>query len=412
MADVSRDAVRAHQDYPSVLATETMYLVAKEEASRLVAPGGEPKNWVPSPAAAGFPEDDVLPPSLFWRDLVSPPGWNSVPRGYGYPGTVHWLYGTGGVGKTALAALFAAQELKAGHRVVWYSFEPQQGLTERLTKSGADPSVMFPPTAEYPGGVPLPMLFHHMPATGVPSDSDIDVMCQSIHNGGITLVVLDAFRGLQSLLAPGTSANDGDAVETVNQRLLVPLARAGAAILVIDHRSKDTSVSGPTGSERKMSAAGVVMRMDKGVAFNRDTDGWASVTVEKDRYAYNSEQDKGIFTMTGGVSGFTERVPSAGASIEAFLADPVANRRKAILDRLRDMPAFYSSSKQLARDLSESGSTSVSTWERDIKKMREEGVVLETADKHLVAKYSGPGDLSDMSSDVRITGPRHGTASS
>jgi hypothetical protein len=349
----SIDQVRQHPNYPDALRAEIETLVARQDAKALLSGGGG-TNWVPH-LAAGFPADDkVNAPSMFMRDADSKPGWNTTEGGYGYPGALHLLFGARAAGKTWLAGLWTVQEMKKEHHVVWYSFEAQRGVTERLTACGA-------------GDETAPFL-HYLPASGAPSDDDILAACAEIRGWPVSLVVLDAMRGLQALLAPGTSANDGDAIETVNQRLLVPFVRAGAAVLLLDHRPKDTANASAFGSERKESMADVVMRMDRGEPFGRDRDGYSTVTVTKDRYGYNTEDNPACFVMSGGEPSFTERVPMPSMSAGAFMSTP-ESRKITVLGKVLACPAQYMRQVQLARDLLEGNGESLATWRRTVRDM-------------------------------------------
>lgn len=388
MVPVTRESVKAHPEWTNTLATEVMYIVAKEEARALLA-GDSYQNWALSPADCGFPVDEVSTPSIFIRDYAPDPGWDGTPRGYGYPGGVHVLYGSRAAGKTWLAALWAAQEMRQGRHVAWYSFEPQRGLTERLMACGA--------TRE---AAPF---FHHKAARGAPPDEAVQQIAGQVELGKFSLVVLDAMRGLQALIAPGSSSNDSDAVELVNQRFLVPIARAGAAVLLLDHRPKDTGNASAVGGERKESMADVVMRLENIRPFNREDDGYSRLTVTKDRYGYNGESDEylGFFTMQSGRPAFSSR--GLLPSVAAFMTpEPVVNYRGKILERLRAFPNHYTTQNQLAGDLVDAEGNSMSKWSRHIKTMIEEGVILKSEGLLKAKEY--PDGVSVLCPDAYVTG--------
>ena len=189
------------------------------------------------------------------------------------PGTVVCLSGHKGGGKSWVAATWAEQEIIAGNHVLWVDFERQaSGLSERFSVLRV-PAHLIDGQVHYADGVLPP----------------VDGMCADIRKwaegGRRVLVVVDAFRGLQATVAPGTSANDGDAVETVYLEVLNPLTEAGATVAVIDHLAKNGN--GTTfGSERKESAADYVLRVEQAEAFSRGRSGYSCVELTKDRYGH------------------------------------------------------------------------------------------------------------------------------
>lgn len=318
-------------------------MIPTEDFERRIAPGGiawqayqdevfaqwakaRARQEVAGGTASGWTADidvmtlaDPAPPCLFWRAND-----DGTYRGYGYPAGLHLLYGARKSGKTMLAFLWAAQLLNAGGGVVWYAFERQQGVRERLALAGARDLSRF----------------RYREASGMPSAAEWAGVCAGVQAAGVSLVVFDAFRGLQAAVTPGTSANDGDAVELVNSRVLVPLQRAGAAVLVIDHQSKDGGGASAFGSERKESMADVVLSVEAKVQFSREREGWSKVTATADRYGFNDDDSPGYLVMIPGHGiQFRHDIP-VDATPAAFMGqaeDAAALRQRQEVRRLREL---------------------------------------------------------------------------
>lgn len=190
------------------------------------------------------------------------------------PNTVTVVSGHRASGKTWLVATWAAQELRAGNHVIWVDFERQSRLLTQKLKALKVPAHVIREQVHYVGGV-IP------PTERLVSD----IKRYTFEGKGRVLVVVDAFRGLQGIVSPGTSANDGDAVEAVYLSVLNPVAAkdAGGTVVVIDHLSKNGD-RGTFGSERKESAADYVIQVEQAEPFARRKSGYSILTVTKDRY--------------------------------------------------------------------------------------------------------------------------------
>lgn len=100
-----------------------------------------------------------------------------------------------------------------------------------------------------------------------------------------TVVVVDSLGELLPLF--GSSSNSADDFTTVHSRVLKPLAKAGACVLVIDHLSKgsDSRTFGPGGTSAKRRAVGgVSLRVRVKDAFTPGKGGSAYLSVNKDRH--------------------------------------------------------------------------------------------------------------------------------
>jgi hypothetical protein len=294
--------------------TEVFHQWARARAKQEVT-GGDASGWTTRIDVATIA--DPAAPALLRRANAD----GSV-RGYGYPGGLHLLYGTRKCGKTMLAVRWAADELLAGYGVLWFSFESQQGIRERLAMAGA--------------GRELWPRFDYRLAGGRPTAETVAAIAASARNAGVSLVVFDAMRGLMRAVAPGTSANDGDAVELVNSDALLPFQRAGIAVLAIDHTSKAGGGASAFGSERKESMADVVLSVELKRQFSRETGGWSAVTATADRYGYNDEDSPGYLVLAPGAGiQFREDIPLTVAPVIA--EDAAAMQQKRELRHLREV---------------------------------------------------------------------------
>lgn len=293
------------------------------------------------------------------------------------PRTVTVLSGHRASGKTWVAAAWSAQVLRAGGHVIWIDFERQNRLLREKFTSLEIPSHMLERQFHYTGGMP--------PIGRLKSD-----VGKWSDGGRQVLVVVDAFRGLQSLVAPGTSANDGDAVENVYLEVLnviVSAARAtgSATVAVIDHLAK-TGVGGTFGSERKESAADYVIKVEQQKVFSRTAAGFSSLEITKDRYGHFSAGD-----MAGYLWMPSKDKAGSGKSIEEYPyvpelrswspADMEAERqaelsqkgtREAVITTLVQEQPFKLSINKLAADLLAGYAehfTSESTAKRAIREM-------------------------------------------
>jgi KaiC/GvpD/RAD55 family RecA-like ATPase len=179
-------------------------------------------------------------------------------------------------GKTWVTATWAAQELRAGNRVIWIDFERQEDeLASKLRQLGI-PAHVMDSQLQYTAVLP--------PAPRLAAD-----VREATENGSHRcLVVVDAFRTLQNLVVPGSTANDGDAVEQVYIEYLTPAQEAGANIVLLDHMSK-AGDKGTFGSERKESAADYVIKVEKVQQFSKLSAGYSSLTVTKARGGHIDE---------------------------------------------------------------------------------------------------------------------------
>lgn len=310
--EVFAETTRGSELYTAELQKQMAVTMAREDVRQFLG-GGASGGWLED---AGIPEN-ADPPSRLFTTTDDCFGAQVPGRCYGYPAAVHWMYGSRASGKTFIGLLWAAQEIAAGREVLWYAFEHQRDMRARLKMCGAEK---------------IDGMFRYRQARGRPSAEDVEKLAAHVRETGTGLVVFDAMRGLMGACAPGASSNDGDAVELVNSGILVPLAAAGASVLVIDHRPKDGATA--IGSERKETLSDVVLAVECKQPFSRDTAGWSQVTVTKDRPGWNGEGDTARLIVRPGALRFEADTAPAATS----KADMEDRRKDAIREALKARP--------------------------------------------------------------------------
>jgi hypothetical protein len=190
-------------------------------------------------------------------------------------GTVTVIMGARSSGKTWVTATWAAQELRADGIVFWLDFERQERLLAAKMHVLGVPEHVLAAQFRYTAQLP-------------PAERLVRDVREAANAGHRVLFVADAFRTLQSRVAPGTSAIDGDAVEQVYVEYLTPVVEAGATVVLLDHMAK-TGGGTVFGSERKESAPDYVIKVEKVVPFGVSERGFSSLTMTKDRYGKTAE---------------------------------------------------------------------------------------------------------------------------
>lgn len=207
----------------------------------------------------------VEPPSLLTRD-------DGVPLLYA--GRINAFVGEPESLKTFLALLAVAQEITAGHHVVYNDFEDAPvSAVERLVALGATNEDILDFFSYYEG-VP-PQL----------SDADQQEMLQLIEDQGpVTLAVFDGVT--EAMAALGLDPNQGSDVVEFYRGAPRWFAEQGAAVLLLDHVVKDRTGRGrwAIGSERKLSGIdGAAYVLQAITPFGRGRSGQVKITVAKDR---------------------------------------------------------------------------------------------------------------------------------
>jgi hypothetical protein len=227
----------------------------------------------------------------------SPPEPPAI-SGLFYVGKRHVVSGEAEAGKSWLLLAAAAEEINAGHGVVWIDTDDMgaSATLERLRSLGVADELIRQRFAFMQPNEPL----SHDAASSVTG-------WLAAHNG--RLVVFDAFNA--TLTLHGLDPNSTVDVETFYQRVVNPFCRAGAAAAIPDHVVKKSEERGKYsyGSERKHSGTEVHLGLKAISAFGRGRTGKAKVTVHKDRPGFLTRPSPGLFVLASdpesGVSSWT-----------------------------------------------------------------------------------------------------------
>lgn len=189
-----------------------------------------------------------------------------------YLGRINAINAESESGKTWLALVACTQEIAAGHNVTYLDFEDDApGVTGRLLDLGADPDDVAA----------------HL--TYLRPDDAFDTAAagrlrRHLADTTPTLVVLD---GVTEILAQNAwKVNDNDDVAAFAHRVLRPIARAGAAVVLIDHVTKDKEAQGShaIGAQHKRAMiSGASYKLEVIEPFGRGRTGRARIIITKDR---------------------------------------------------------------------------------------------------------------------------------
>lgn len=186
-----------------------------------------------------------------------------------YPGKVHSLAGEPGGGKSWIALAAVAETINAGGTALYIDYEDSpDAFATRLLALGLTPAQISTQVT-------------YVRPTGPLTVTDE----QRLAAMQFTLVVIDSAG--ESLAVEGESPNDDDAVARWFRLLPRPLAHNGAAVLVIDHVTKNADTRGlwAIGSQRKMAALdGAAYALEVRVAPTKEQTGYMSIICAKDRH--------------------------------------------------------------------------------------------------------------------------------
>jgi hypothetical protein len=234
----------------------------------------EHRDPVASPPGGGLDRVDLV--ALSASGAISAPLPTLLSRSDGrklfYPGAINWLAGEPGSGKTFLALAAAVEVLRDGERVAFIDYEDTpHTFVHRLACLGLEDDALA--RVEY------------LRATGALDDANLAWLVDLIDSHGIALVVIDSVP--ESLASEG--ANENSATEVASWVARVPRrwARAGAAVVVIDHVVKNVDGRGrwARGSGHKLAAVdGVAYMLATTIPFSRERSGSARLIMSKDRH--------------------------------------------------------------------------------------------------------------------------------
>jgi AAA domain-containing protein len=219
----------------------------------------------PSPARAfrelslaALVRDGVPPPDLLCGDLI-------------YAGGLHSIAGPPDCGKTTIALWWALRHVRAGHTVVFLDEEGGAELVaEKLIALNATPE-----DAER-------IRYYPFPARSW-NPCDVIVLRELLDDVKPSLVLWDSSAAFLS--RAGLDENSASDVTRFWSQVLTPIAREhGAAVLVIDHDTKDGITSRfARGSGAKLAACDVAFKVAIGQPFSRTQNGVLKMAVSKDR---------------------------------------------------------------------------------------------------------------------------------
>ena len=207
-----------------------------------------------------------------WQRPVPSVGSRDDGAGLFYPGKVHTVASEAEGGKTWLALHAAAQEITAGHGVVFVDFEDDEaGAAGRLVIMGADP-------ADITGRFGYIRPDEHVGMPGNRGRLD-----EALGDLKPALVVLDGIT--EAMTMHGLELRDNADVARFGRLLLRPIARTGAATVALDHVAKDRDRQGgyAIGAVHKLNGADVAYVLDNRHPFGIGLTGRSQIMIRKDR---------------------------------------------------------------------------------------------------------------------------------
>lgn len=192
-----------------------------------------------------------------------------------YAARINQLLGESGSGKSWIALAATAQQLHAGHAVLYIDYEDHPaGIITRLIQLG----------------VPAHIIASHLTYISPElawNPTARDALEAILTETSPTLAVIDSTG--ESMSLDGVKPNDDDAVATWHRNLPRWIAHHGPAVLLNDHipKAQDAPTGFAIGSQRKRAAIdGASYRVDVKVAPAKGAEGHLTLTVAKDRAGY------------------------------------------------------------------------------------------------------------------------------
>lgn len=217
-----------------------------------------------------------------------------------YAGKVNGLLGESESGKTWILLAAIAQELHAGHPVLYVDFEDTDtSIVARLTALGVPTELLAPDANLFTYLAPDESL-HGLAAADL-----AEVLTLQTYS----LIGLDGVNAAMTLLGLDLTSNT-DATR-FNQVLLKPLAKTGAAVVTVDHVPKAAEQRGKGGigaQAKRAMVTGSALLVEVLAPFGRGATGKLKLTVDKDRPGHvrgNSQYSKnaGLAVLESGSDG-------------------------------------------------------------------------------------------------------------
>lgn len=220
-----------------------------------------------------------------------------------YPGQVSILFGEPECGKTWIGLAAIVEQVNAGHRAAYLDMDHNgAGQTiSRLTQLGVSLDALADPNR-----------FRYVePEDATHLQEVIANYCQ----WRASFVLVDSVGELMPIF--GYNSNSPDDFTAAHARTAKPLARSGAAVVLIDHVSKnpDSKAQGPTGTAAKgRSVGGAMIRVNVEDTFVPGYGGSARLRIKKDRPGGlravcptgDKEQNAGLFRLVEREPGMLE----------------------------------------------------------------------------------------------------------
>lgn len=193
-----------------------------------------------------------------------------------YPGQSHWLMGEPGKGKSWVALHLTAEVLIAGSKAVYLDWEGNEALVgERLSALGVSADIVANSLAYVRPG-----------AYAAPTKAAIETR---VSEWSASVVVIDGVA--KALTASG--ANEDSAPEVLRwwSDVITPLTDTGAAVVALDHVTKEREGRGlwARGSGAKLGeVSGAAWMVVPRQNFSRQQGGRIDLKQAKDRIGYNA----------------------------------------------------------------------------------------------------------------------------
>ncbi|WP_422747998.1 AAA family ATPase [Mycobacterium sp. WMMD1722] len=190
-----------------------------------------------------------------------------------YAGQVNWVFGDPESGKSWLCMACVVEALKRRKRALVIDLDHNGGpaTVRRLVDLGAPLDALRDPN-----------VFRYCE----PEDrAELRQVVDDAKAWRPAVAIVDSIGELLPMY--GSNSNSADEFTTVHSNVLKPLAKAGAAVLAVDHlaKSADSRAVGPGGTAAKRRAiGGVSIRVKVKQPFTPGHGGSATLVVNKDRH--------------------------------------------------------------------------------------------------------------------------------
>jgi hypothetical protein len=190
-----------------------------------------------------------------------------------YPGKVHAVNAEPEAGKSWLCVHACHQQLDAGRHVIYVDFEADAAdITNRLLALGAAPTQILEQ-------------FHYIRPLEPVSAAATGRLVGLAQTTEAALVVIDGVT--EAMATAGMSINDNDDIARFYALLPRPAAGTGAAVVLIDHVTKDRETQGRWGIGGQHKLAGIdgaSYKLEAISPFAKNKPGSSRLIVSKDRH--------------------------------------------------------------------------------------------------------------------------------